>query len=151
MSRSNLQKILREHQKVRILSCPQDRSTLYFQLSWPLSWLLWVFRISGQFLWPSVAPMLARCMASCGACISRREPKIESFFESSESANHWGFAWLGLVLIRARRGGRIRTIISISMHFITLRELPSHTRSPSRRCLHLVLVPLKWSFGILMS
>jgi hypothetical protein len=26
--------------------------------------------------------MLARCVASCGACISRRAPKIGSFFES---------------------------------------------------------------------
>jgi hypothetical protein len=50
-----------------------------------------VFRISGQLLWPSVAPMLARCMASCGACISRRAAQIESFFESRDSPKHWGF------------------------------------------------------------
>jgi len=57
----------------------------------------------------------------------------------------------GLVTIHARGGCRIRTIISNSTHFTTQRELHSHTRSPSRNCLQLVLVPLKWSFGILIS
>jgi len=33
----------------------------------------------------------------------------------------------------------------------TIRRLPFHARSPSRSCLHLVLVPLKCSFGILIS
>ena len=33
---SNIAKTLEKHQKVRFLSCPQDRSTLYFQLSWQL-------------------------------------------------------------------------------------------------------------------
>ena len=32
-----------------------------------------------------------------------------------------------------------------------IRRLPSHARSPSRSCLHLVLVLLKLSFGILIS
>ena len=31
---SNASKRLGKHPKVRFLSCPQDRSTLYFQLSW---------------------------------------------------------------------------------------------------------------------
>ena len=33
----------------------------------------------------------------------------------------------------------------------TIRRLPSHARSPSRNCPHLVLVLLKLSFGILIS
>jgi hypothetical protein len=41
---SNPLELWEKHRKVRFLSCPKDRSTLYFQLSW----LLWVFRISGQ-------------------------------------------------------------------------------------------------------
>jgi hypothetical protein len=32
-----------------------------------------------------------------------------------------------------------------------IRRVPSYARSTSRSCLHLVLVPLKWSFGILIS
>jgi len=84
-------------------------------------------------------------------CISRRAAQIESFFESRESSKHWGFAWPRLAPLHARGRGRIRTIISISMHFTTHRELPSHARSPFRSCLHPVLVPLKWSFGILIS
>ena len=39
-----------------------DRSDPNGLLSWPLTWQLWGFRISGQFHWPSVAPMRARCM-----------------------------------------------------------------------------------------
>jgi hypothetical protein len=68
---SNSSKTLAKHRKVRILSSPLQNP------GFPR-----VFRISGQFLWSSVAPMLARCMASCGACISRRAPKFESFYES---------------------------------------------------------------------
>ena len=40
-------------------------------------------------------------------CISRRAPKIESFFESRESSKHCGFACFDLVPIHARGGGRI--------------------------------------------
>ena len=74
-----------------------------------------------------------------------------SFFASRESSKHWGLACPGLATIQARGCGKIRTIISNSTHFTTQRKLHSHTRLPSRNCLHLVLVPLKWSFGILIS
>jgi hypothetical protein len=97
-----LSKTLAKHPKVRFLSSP---------LKNPGSPK--VFRISGQFLWPSVAPMLARCMADRGDCISRRAPQIESFIESRESPKHWGFACPRLVPIHTRRGGRIRTICVI--------------------------------------
>ena len=50
---SNSSKTSGKRSTVRFLSRPQDRSTLYFQLSW----LLRLFRISGQFLWSSVAPV----------------------------------------------------------------------------------------------
>jgi hypothetical protein len=50
-----------------------------------------VFRISGQLLWSSVAPMQLGAWR-LRRCISRRAPKIESFFESRESPKHWGFA-----------------------------------------------------------
>ena len=43
-------------------------------------------------------------------CISRRAAQIESFFESRESSNHWGFECLSLVPIHSRGGGRIRTM-----------------------------------------
>jgi hypothetical protein len=109
-----------------------------------------VFRISAKFLWPSVAPMQLGAWR-LRRCISRRAAQIESFFESRESSKHWGFAWPRLAPLHARGRGRIRTIISISTHFTTHRELPSHARSPFRSCLHPVLVPLKWSFGILIS
>ena len=46
---------------------------------------------------------------ACGACISRRAPKIESFFESRESLNRWGFACHSLVPIHAGGGCWIRT------------------------------------------
>ena len=72
-----------------------------------------VFRISGQLLWSSGAPMLARCIASCGACISRRARKIESFFESRESSKHWGFEYPSLVPPHVGGGGRIRTSDSV--------------------------------------
>ena len=67
-----------KHEKVRLLSSPLKNP------GFPR-----VFRISCQLLWPSVAPMLARCMAPAACCISRRAPKIESFFESRESSKHW--------------------------------------------------------------
>jgi len=63
-------------------SCPVRRTALlstFYYLGFPR-----VFCTSGQLLWSSVAPMLARCMAPCGACISRRAPQIESFCESRE-------------------------------------------------------------------
>ena len=41
------------------------------------------FRISGQLLWSSVAPMQLGAWR-LRRCISRRAPKIESFFESRE-------------------------------------------------------------------
>ncbi|RLS98166.1 MAG: hypothetical protein DWI14_01835 [Planctomycetota bacterium] len=49
-----------------------------------------VFRISGQLLWSSVAPMRLGAWR-LRRCISRLATKIESFFESRESAKHWGF------------------------------------------------------------
>lgn len=58
-----------------------------------------VFRISGQLLWSSVAPMQLGAWR-LRRCISRRAPKIESFFESRESPKHWGFACPGLVPIQ---------------------------------------------------
>ena len=69
-----------------------------------------VFRISGQLFGSSVAPMQLGAWR-LRRCISRRAPKIESFFESRESPKHWGFACHGLATIHARGGGRIRTII----------------------------------------
>jgi hypothetical protein len=65
-----------------------------------------------------------RCMASCGACISRRAVQIESFFESHKSPKHWGFAWLGLVPIHAGGGGRIRTIRAICCSLGMVRITP---------------------------
>ena len=47
-----------------------------------------VFRISGQLPWLSLPP-LQLCAWSLRRCISRRAPKVESFFESRESTNHW--------------------------------------------------------------
>ena len=67
-----------------------------------------VFRISGQFLWPSVAPMQLGAWR-LRRCISRRAPQIESFFESRESLKHWGFECASLTPIHAGGGGRIRT------------------------------------------
>ncbi len=72
-----------------------------------------VFRISGQFLWPSVAPMQLGAWR-LRRCISRRAAQIESFFESRESPKHWGFACSGLAPISIRVSGRIRTIRVIS-------------------------------------
>jgi hypothetical protein len=76
-------------------------------------WFSRGFRISGQLLWPSVAPM------QLGAwhlrhCISRRAAQIELFFESRESSKHWGFECTGSAPIHADRGCRIRTICVIS-------------------------------------
>jgi hypothetical protein len=67
-----------------------------------------VFRISGQFLWPSVAPMQLGAWR-LRRCISRRAPQIESFFESRESLKHWGFECASLTPIHAGGGSRIRT------------------------------------------
>jgi len=136
---SNYHKTQGKHSKVRFLSSPLKNP------GFPR-----VFRISGQLLWPTVAPMQLGAWR-LRRCISRRAAQIESFFESRESSKHWGFAWPRLAPLHARGRGRIRTIISISTHFTTHRELPSHARSPFRSCLHPVLVPLKWSFGILIS
>jgi hypothetical protein len=61
---------------------------LYFLLSTLLA--AWVFRISGQLLWSSVAPMQLGAWR-LRRCISRRAPKIESFFASRDSLKHWGF------------------------------------------------------------
>jgi hypothetical protein len=47
------------------------------------------FRISRQFHWPSVAPMQLGA-SRLRRCISRRAPKIESFFALRESPKHWG-------------------------------------------------------------
>ena len=70
---------------VRFLSCPHDSYTFYFQLSW----LLWGFRISGQSLWSSLAPMQLGAWR-LRRCFSRRAPEIESFFESRESSKYRG-------------------------------------------------------------
>jgi hypothetical protein len=43
-------------------------------------------------------------------CISRRAPKIESFFESRDSSKHWGFECFGSGPIHTLGGGRNRTI-----------------------------------------
>ena len=58
------QKTLGKHEKVRILSSPLKNPGFSR-----------VFRILGQLLWPSVAPMLARCMASCGVAFRVALPK----------------------------------------------------------------------------
>ena len=92
------QKTLGKHEKVRILSSPLKNP------GFPR-----VFRILGQFLWPSVAPMQLGAWR-LRRCISRRADQIESFFESRESLKHWGFAWPNLAPIHADRGCRIRTI-----------------------------------------
>ena len=70
----------------------------------------WGFCISGQLLWSSVASMLARCMAPCGACISRRAPKIESFFESRWVGKILGFCMAQSGMDPRPWSGRIRTI-----------------------------------------
>ena len=95
-----LSKTLGKHQKVRFLSSPLQNP------GFPR-----VFRISGQFLWSSVAPMQLGAWR-LRRCISRRAPQIESFFASRESAKHWDLACPGLATIHTRGGGRIRTIRS---------------------------------------
>jgi hypothetical protein len=59
---------------------------LYFLLSTLLAAL--GFRISGQFLWSSVAPMLARCMAERGVVFRVAHPNSSRF---SSRAKKWGF------------------------------------------------------------
>ncbi len=60
-------------------SCPVRRTALLSTFHSLACCVL--IRISGQFLWSSGAPMLARCMASCDAGVSRR----------AGSPKHWGF------------------------------------------------------------
>ena len=86
-----------KHEKVRFLSSPLKNP------GFPR-----VFRIFGQLLWSSVAPMQLGAWR-LRRCISRRATQIESFFASRESSKHWGFACASLAPIHARRGGRIRT------------------------------------------
>jgi len=93
----NCPKTLGIHQKVRFLSSPLKNP------GFPR-----VFRIFGQFLWPSVAPMQLGAWR-LRRCISRRAAQIESFFESRESSKHWGFACASLAPIHDGGGGRIRT------------------------------------------
>jgi len=94
---SNSSKTQGKHAKVRFLSSPLKNP------GFPR-----VFCISGQLLWPSVAPMQLGAWR-LRRCISRRAAKIESFFESRESSKHWGFEWPGLVPTHVGGGGRIRT------------------------------------------
>jgi hypothetical protein len=91
-------KTLEKHRKVRFLSSPLQNP------GFPR-----VFGISGEFLWPSVAPMQLGAW-SLRRCISRRATKIESFFESRESPNHSGFAYSDSALIHTIGAVRIRTI-----------------------------------------
>ena len=80
---------------------------LYFLLS-PLLAALG-FRISGQFLWSSVAPMLARCMAERGV-VFRVAHRKSSRFSSRASRQITGVLHV-TVWYRStpRGGGRIRT------------------------------------------
>jgi hypothetical protein len=94
---SSSPKTLGKHRKVRVLSSPLKNP------GFPR-----VFCISGQFLWPSVAPMQLGAWR-LRRCISRRAAQIESFFESRDSPKHLGSACASLTPIHARRGGRIRT------------------------------------------
>ena len=84
-------------QKVRFLSSPLQNP------GFPR-----VFRISGQLLWSSVAPMQLGAWR-LRRCISRRAPKIESFFELRESLKYWGVVCPGFIPTHAGGGGRIRT------------------------------------------
>ena len=70
------QKTLGKHEKVRFLSSP---------LKNPGSPK--VFRIVGQLLWPSVAPMLARCMAECGVAFRVALPKSSRFSRRASRQN----------------------------------------------------------------
>jgi hypothetical protein len=94
---SNHSKTQGKHRKVRFLSSPLKNP------GFPR-----VFRISGQFLWPSVAPMQLGAWR-LRRCISRRAPQIESFFASRESSKHWGFACSDTTPISIPGGSRIRT------------------------------------------
>jgi hypothetical protein len=69
-------KTLGKHEIVRFLSSPLKNP------GFPR-----VFRISGQLLWPTVAPMQLGAWG-LRRCISRRATQIESFFESRESPKH---------------------------------------------------------------
>ena len=97
-----------------------------------------VFRVSGQLLWLSCTSMHVHactcCVVWCAALIPGK-----SSSESPESPQNPRFSrgnrWF------CSRGGRIRTSISNSTHITIQWRLPSHARSPSRSCLHLVLVP----------
>ena len=89
-----------------------------------------VFRILGQFLWPSVAPMQLGAWR-LRRCISRRAPQIESCFESRESPKHWGFAWPNLAPIHADRGCRIRTICSVLLPLAWLSMFKRCCRLPT--------------------
>jgi hypothetical protein len=99
---SNYHKTQGKHSKVRFLSSPFQNP------GFPR-----VFRISGQLLWSSVAPMQLGAWR-LRRCISRRATQIESFFESRESSKHWVFECSGSALIGFRGGGWIRTICVVS-------------------------------------
>ena len=68
-----------------------------------------VFRISGQFLWLSLPPMLARCMASCGVVFRIAHRKSSRFSSRAGSPNHWGFVSPPNDHFQTSRRGRIRT------------------------------------------
>jgi hypothetical protein len=92
-----------KHQKVRFLSCPQDCSTFNF----PLSWLFKVFRISGQLLWSSVAPMQLGAWR-LRRCISRRAPPNRVVFRVARVAKSLGIAFADLFILVECIGGRNR-------------------------------------------
>jgi hypothetical protein len=75
---SNHHKTLGKRPKVRFLSSPLKNPGFSM-----------VFRIFGQFLWPSVAPMQLGAWR-LRRCISRRAPQIESFFASRELPKYRG-------------------------------------------------------------
>jgi hypothetical protein len=75
---SNHHKTLGKRPKVRFLSSPLKNP------GFPR-----FFRILGQFLWPSVAPMQLGAWR-LRRCISRRAPQIESFFASRELPKYRG-------------------------------------------------------------
>ena len=84
---------------------------LYFQLSTLLAAIsaAWVFRISGRFLWSSVAPMQLGAWRRA-ALVFRVAHRKSSRFSSRASRQITGvFAWLGLVSIHGRGGCWIRT------------------------------------------
>ena len=109
---SNSTKTLGNTPKVRFLSSPLKNP------GFPR-----VFRISGQLLWPSVAPMLARCMAPCGVAFRVAHPNSSRFSSRDGSAKYWGLAWPNLAPIHDGGGGRIRTSCAMFCRVGTMRHV----------------------------